>query len=155
MSFTPSAAEANLLSTLADFRFELRRFLHFSECAALAAGLQPQQHQLLLQVAGALETIPVSIAYAAARLGLKHNSVVELVNRSENEGLLARTTDSDDKRVVILRITRKGRQILDHLSGDHARELNELAPRLIRALADVRLHSHTASNTPALSAENR
>jgi DNA-binding MarR family transcriptional regulator len=145
MSFTPSATEANLLNTLADFRFELRRFLHFSECAALAAGLQPQQHQLLLQVAGAPETTPVSIAYAAARLGLKHNSVVELVNRSENEGLLARTTDSDDKRVVILRITRKGRQILDRLSGDHARELNELAPRLIQALEDVRHHSHAAS----------
>ena len=155
MSFTNSATEANLLSTLADFRFELRRFLHFSECAALAAGLQPQQHQLLLQVAGAPGSTPVSIAYAATRLGLKHNSVVELVNRSENEGLLARTTDSDDKRVVILRITRKGRQILDRLSGDHARELNELAPRLIQALEDVRLHSHTASSTPASIAEGQ
>jgi DNA-binding MarR family transcriptional regulator len=145
MSFTPSATEANLLSTLADFRFELRRFLHFSECAAFAAGLQPQQHQLLLQVAGAPDSTLVSIAYAAARLGLKHNSVVELVNRSENEGLLARTTDSDDKRVVILRITNKGRQVLDGLSGVHARELNELAPRLIQALEHVRLHSHGAS----------
>jgi DNA-binding MarR family transcriptional regulator len=151
MSFTPSATQANLLNTLADFRFELRRFLHFSECAALAAGLQPQQHQLLLQVAGAPESTPVSIAYAAARLGLKHNSVVELVNRSENEGLLARTTDSDDKRVVILRITRKGREILDRLSGDHARELNELAPRPIQALEDVRHHSHAASSTPSIS----
>lgn len=145
MSFALSATEAHLLSTLADFRFELRRFLHFSECAALAAGLQPQQHQLLLQIAGAPESTPVSIAYAAARLGLKHNSVVELVDRSENEGLLARTTDSEDRRVVILRITRKGRQVLDGLSGDHARELNELAPRLIQVLEHVRLHSHTAS----------
>ena len=43
-----------LLRTLADFRFELREFLYFSECAAVEAGLQPQQHQLLLQVAGRL-----------------------------------------------------------------------------------------------------
>ena len=49
-------APDSLLRTLAEFRFELRRFLHFSECAALEAGLQPQQHQLLLQVAGAPES---------------------------------------------------------------------------------------------------
>ena len=76
-----------LLRTLAEFRFELRRFLLFSECAALEAGLQPQQHQLLLQVAGAPENTVVTIAYAAERLGLKHNSTVELVDRSEREGL--------------------------------------------------------------------
>src|SRR5271165_4964163 len=102
-----------LLKTLADFRFELRRFLHFSECAALEAGLQPQQHQLLLQVAGAVMGTPVTIAYAAKRLGLKHNSAVELVDRSVREGLLARTVDEEDKRRAILRVTRKGRQLLN------------------------------------------
>ena len=76
-----------LLRTLAEFRYELRRFLHFSECAALDAGLQPQQHQLLLQVAGAPQDTAVTISYAAERLGLKHNSAVELVDRSEREGL--------------------------------------------------------------------
>ena len=64
----------HLLSTLADFRFELRRFLQFSEGAAIEAGLQPQQHQLLLQVAGAPGGTPVTIAYAATRLGLKHRT---------------------------------------------------------------------------------
>jgi len=72
----------SVLRSLADFRFELRSFLCFSEQAALRAGLQPQQHQLLLQVAGAPENATVTIAYAAARLGLKHNSAVELVDRS-------------------------------------------------------------------------
>jgi DNA-binding MarR family transcriptional regulator len=143
MSLEIVSPQANILRTLADFRFELRRFLHFSECAALAAGLQPQQHQLLLQVAGAPESTPVTIAYAAARLGLKHNSVVELVDRSEREGLLARTEDAVDKRRAILRVTRKGRRVLERLSGDHARELNELAPTLIEALEHVRLHAHT------------
>src|SRR5271165_1431242 len=90
-----------LLKTLADFRHELRRFLHFSECVALEAGLQPQQHQLLLQVAGAPGTQPVTIAYAAERLGLKHNSTVELVDRSERQGLLVRTEDRSDKRRAI------------------------------------------------------
>jgi DNA-binding MarR family transcriptional regulator len=126
-----------LLRTLAEFRFELRRFLLFSECAALEAGLQPQQHQLLLQVAGAPEHTVVTIAYAAERLGLKHNSTVELVDRSEREGLLERKADIADKRRAILRITRKGRSVLGRLAGDHAKELNELAPRLTRALKHI------------------
>jgi DNA-binding MarR family transcriptional regulator len=131
-----------LLRTLADFRFELRSFLHFSECAALEAGLQPQQHQLLLQVAGAPEATSVTIAYAAERLGLKHNSAVELVNRSEREGLLTRTADAGDKRRAILRLTRKGKQVMGRLAGDHARELNELAPRLAQALEHIGMHAH-------------
>ena len=130
-----------LLHTLADFRYELRRFLQFSESAAQEAGLQPQQHQLLLQVAGAAEGTPVTIAYAAQRLGLKHNSTVELVDRSEREDLIERTTDKEDKRRAILRLTRKGRQVLQRLSGEHARELNEMAPRLVRALRRVQMHS--------------
>ena len=130
-----------LLSTLADFRFELRRFLHFSESAALDAGLQPQQHQLLLQVAGATEATAVTIAYAAERLGLKHNSAVELVDRSEHEGLLERKTDPGDRRRAILQVTRKGKQLLGRLAGDHARELNELAPRLVKTLEKIRLHA--------------
>jgi DNA-binding MarR family transcriptional regulator len=129
-----------LLRNLADFRFALRQFLHFSECAALEAGLQPQQHQLLLQVAGAPDGTAVTIAYAAERLGLKHNSTVELVNRSEREGLLSRVEDTGDRRRVILRVTRKGNQVLGKLSNEHARELNELAPRLAEALKHVRLH---------------
>jgi DNA-binding MarR family transcriptional regulator len=138
-----------LLRTLADFRFELRRFLHFSECAALEAGLQPQQHQLLLQVAGAPGAMAVTIAYAAERLGLKHNSAVELVNRSEREGLLARTADAGDRRRAILQLTRKGKQVMARLAGDHARELNELAPRLAQALEHVGRHAHRAVDAGA------
>jgi len=131
-----------LLRTLADFRFELRRFLHFSESAALGAGLQPQQHQLLLQVAGAPEATAVTIVYAAERLGLKHNSTVELVDRSEREGLLARTADVTDRRKAILQVTRKGKRVLDRLVSDHAHELNELAPRLAKALEHIRRHGN-------------
>jgi DNA-binding MarR family transcriptional regulator len=138
---TEPEESSRLLHTLADFRFELRRFLQFSENAAQEAGLQPQQHQLLLQVAGATHETPVTIAYAASRLGLKHNSTVELVDRSEREDLIERTTDKEDKRRAILRLTRKGRQVLQRLSGEHARELNEMAPRLVRALRRVQMHS--------------
>jgi DNA-binding MarR family transcriptional regulator len=116
--------------------------LHFSEQAALDAGLQPKQHQLLLQVAGAPDATEVTIAYAAERLGIKHNSAVELVDRSEREGLLTRTQDPADGRRALLRVTRKGKQILARLSGEHAEELGELAPRLAKALDRIRVHAH-------------
>ncbi|HUN86407.1 MAG TPA: MarR family transcriptional regulator [Terracidiphilus sp.] len=135
------AQDSILLRSLAEFRHELRSFLHFSESAALKAGLQPQQHQLLLQVAGAPDETSVTIAYAAGRLGLRHNSTVELVDRSEREGLLSRVADNEDRRRAILRVTGKGRRILNRLSSDHARELNEMAPHLIEVLKQVRKHS--------------
>jgi DNA-binding MarR family transcriptional regulator len=138
-----------LLLTLADFRFELRRFLQFSESAAMEVGLQPRQHQLLLQVAGAPEGTALTIAYAAGRLGIKHNSAVELVDRSEREGLLIRLADAEDKRRAILRVTRKGKQVLRRLSGDHARELNQLAPRLIKALNMISIHAQTTTGAQA------
>jgi DNA-binding MarR family transcriptional regulator len=134
-----------LIHDLAELRFEMRRFMNFSEGAAIRAGLQPQQHQLLLQVAGAHDAAIVTIAYAAERLGLKHNSTVELVDRSVREGLLSRTVDAEDKRRAILHITRKGRAILARLAGDHAIELKELAPRLVLALQKISAHVQDSS----------
>lgn len=140
-SQTETRLPDSLIRTLADFRFELRRFLSFSEQAAIEAGLQPQQHQLLLQVAGAPEDTTVTIAYAAERLRLKHNSAVELVDRSVREDLLERMEDPDDRRRAILRVTRKGHRVLARLSGDHARELIEAAPRLVHTLKNLQRHA--------------
>ncbi len=138
-----------MLKTLAEFRYELRRFVHFSESVALEAGLQPQQHQLLLQIAGARDGAAITIAYAAERLGLKHNSTVELVDRSEREGLLARTADPNDRRRAILEMSDKGRTLLERLASDHAEELKERAPRLIEALEHVRSHAAMDAGTEA------
>lgn len=130
-----------LVQTLADFRYELRRFYQFSERAAHKDGVQPKQYQLLLQVAGAPPDAMVTIAYAAERMGLKHNSMVELVDRSEREGLLMRKDDINDRRRTLLKVTRKGQQVLSKLAGEHARELTELAPRLTRALENICRHA--------------
>ncbi len=138
-----------LIRTLAEFRFELRQFLHFSESAALEAGLHPQQHQLLLQVAGASPRTKVTIAYAAERLGLKHNSAVELVDRSEREGLLTRKQDADDRRRALLQLTRKGRRMLNTLAANHARELSEQAPRLARALRQISAYARRGESAEA------
>jgi DNA-binding MarR family transcriptional regulator len=68
---------------------------------------------------------------------LQHHSVVELVDRSVRERLLARGEDSEDARRVILTVTKKGRRVLDELSADHACELREMGPRLVRALDGI------------------
>lgn len=132
-----------LLRTLAEFRFEVRRFLQFSEEAAAEAGLPVQQHQLLLQVAGAPEGTPVTIAYLAERMGLRHHSTVELCDRCEDAGLLRRVSDTVDRRRVLLRLTARGERTLRGLAQAHARELHEMGPRLIAALQEIQsLQSH-------------
>jgi DNA-binding MarR family transcriptional regulator len=126
------------LQTLAEFRYALRQFLHFSEQAAAEVGLHPQQHQLLLQIAGIPDGVAPTISYAAERLGLRHHTVVELSKRCEEQGLIRRTQNTHDRRCVELQITSQGRQLLRSLSEDHAHELYELAPRLITALTQIR-----------------
>jgi DNA-binding MarR family transcriptional regulator len=125
------------MERLAEFRYRLRGFLHFSELAATAAGLQPQQHQLLLQIAGAPAGAVPTIAYAAERLGLRHNSVVELANRSEDEGLLERTSDEADARRVLLRVTPRGNRVLHKLAAHHRSELEIMGPALIEVLTAI------------------
>jgi DNA-binding MarR family transcriptional regulator len=132
------------LRTLAEFRHRLRLFLQFSENAAQKLGLQPQQHQLLLQIAGAPDGTATTVGYAAGRLGLRHNTAVELSNRSEEAGLIKRKPGTDDRRCVLLELTPRGRRLLDSLSIDHALELNEFAPQLIRTLTKLR----TVSDKP-------
>jgi DNA-binding MarR family transcriptional regulator len=129
---------ATRIESLAEFRYTLRKFLHFSEEAATQAGLTPQQHQLLLQIAGAPEGTTTTIGYVAERLALRHHSTVELSNRCVDAGLLIRRHDEHDGRVVILELTAAGSRVLHSLSEDHARELDELAPKLIQSLKSFR-----------------
>jgi DNA-binding MarR family transcriptional regulator len=143
----PSLSEGDAkLRMLAEFRYELRKFLVFSEMRATHAGLQPQQHQLLLQIAGAPPSAVVTISYVADRLGLKHHTAVELSKRCEENGLVRRIQDASDRRCVILEVTGAGRKLLDSLTEDHARELHELAPRMIQALTRIR---NAGANLPA------
>lgn len=131
-------SEPDRIQTLAAFRYELRKFLHFSEQRALDAGLHPQQHQLMLQIAGAPQGTLVTISYVAERLGLKHHTAVELSKRCEESGLLRRANDGEDRRRVVLDLTAFGRKTLAKLSEDHEHELYQLAPEMIRSLSRIR-----------------
>ncbi|MCB0978071.1 MAG: winged helix-turn-helix transcriptional regulator [Acidimicrobiales bacterium] len=108
---------------LASFRYGLRRFLHFSEEAARAAGLTPAQHQLLLAVRGHDGEGPPTIGEVAEHLQLKVHSTGELVGRTVANGLLERRGDPEDGRRVLLVLTDEGRSVLDRLSVLHRDEL--------------------------------
>lgn len=132
-----AAAALALLRELAELRYQLRRFLLFSEEAAGRRGLPAQQHQLLLQIAGAVEGVETTVSYVAERMGLRHHSVVELSKRCEEAGLIERKHDAADRRRVLLRVTAEGERVLRALSEDHARELHQMAPQMVRALTRI------------------
>jgi DNA-binding MarR family transcriptional regulator len=122
---------------LAEFRFQLRRFLHFSSIAVEEAGLRPQQYQLLQCVSGMPDELPPTIAHVAARMLLRHNSAVELVDRAIEQGLLKRVPDPADQRRILLRVTPQGERVLASLTAYHLEELEQAGPELIRALRRV------------------
>src|SRR5215216_2348390 len=94
------------------FRTVLRRFLRWSGEQAEAAGLTSQQHQLLLAIRGHNGTRGPTMGDVADSLLLRHHSAVELVDRAEQSGLVRRVSDADDRRVVRLRLTGRGRRLL-------------------------------------------
>ena len=125
---------------LAEFRRQIRKFLHFSEATAKQHGVEPQQHQLLLTVQGLPEGARPTIREIASRLFIQHHSAVELVNRLESAGAIARRPGREDKREVWLRLTPTGRSILRKLAMEHRIELERSGPELARALYSVLRH---------------
>jgi DNA-binding MarR family transcriptional regulator len=123
--------------SLAAFRYELRRFLRFSEEAAANAGLTAQQHQALLAIKGYPDRDFVSISELADRLQLRHHSTVGLVNRLEERGLVSRSASPQDKRRVEIRLTRHGETVIRQLSAAHLLELRHLVPEVRRLLESI------------------
>jgi len=122
---------------LEEFRFQIRRFLSFSEAAARDSGLEPQQHQALLALKGMPQDCVPTIGHLADRLLLKHHSAVGLVDRLQTLGLLTREPSPDDARQVLLRLTAKGERILHRLSLTHHKELEETGPKLVATLRAI------------------
>ena len=119
---------------LADFRYELHRYLGLSDRAARSAGLHPGQYRLLLMAKGLPEGIEPTIGNLAERLGLKHHSTVELVDRLEERGLIQRERSAAHRSVVFVRITPKGDAILQKLVQSRKKELQKAGPILVKAL---------------------
>jgi DNA-binding MarR family transcriptional regulator len=122
---------------LAEFRWQIRRFLHFSEKAARAAGLNPQHHQLLLALKGIPDDVQPTISEIAERLHIRHHSAVELTDRLTAGGLIRRRKDQQDRRRVLLQITARGEAMLRKLSLIHRAQLESVGRDLIAALQDL------------------
>ena len=122
---------------LAAFRYEMRKFLAFSEHAARAAGIEPQQHQLLLSVRGLPEGQKPTIGTIAERLCVQHHTAVALVDKLEGAGLLRRERSVEDRRQVLLRLTPRGAGLLRALSELHRAQLEQVGPHLVAALGAI------------------
>ena len=101
---------------LAEFRFRIRQFLHFAEEAARAHGMEPQQHQLLLAIKGLPEGARPTVTTISDRLCLRHHSTVELIDRLEKQGSVARQHGKEDRREVLLHLTPRGEEQLRRLT---------------------------------------
>jgi DNA-binding MarR family transcriptional regulator len=125
------------LKSLAEFRFQMRKFLNFSESASERCGIPAQQYQLMQVIAAIPEGHQASITYLAERMILRHNSTVELVDRAERAGLVRRESDPKDMRRSLVQLTIQGHEILERLVAEHLRELAPLCDHLIDALRDL------------------
>jgi DNA-binding MarR family transcriptional regulator len=122
---------------LAEFRYQIRRFLRFSEQVIKKTGLERGQYQLMLAIKGMPADVRPRIRELASRMEIRHNSAVELVNRLEARGFVHRTRAQDDRREVLLALTPKGEKVLAELALHHHDELRSAGPELVTALRRI------------------
>ena len=134
MASHDSNAALARLNDLAEFRFQLRMFLNFSETASEAMGVAAQQYQLMQVIASTPAGQQPSISYLAERMILRHNSTVELVDRAERAGLVRRENDDRDLRRSLIQLTPHGLNVLEPLVQQHLRELESRSEDIIGAL---------------------
>lgn len=111
---------------LAEFRYRLRKFLHFSELDAAEMGITPNQHQLLLSIAGFPGRNWVTPTEIAERLQVRHHGALGLIQRCERIDLVRRFDNLVDRRSVCIELTEKGREVLEQLTIRHQSELKRL-----------------------------
>ena len=124
--------------TLAELRYALRQFLRFSESAAQAAGVTPQQHQAMLAIKGFPGRDHITIGELAERLQILHHSAVGLANRLVTENYARRVPDQKDRRQVRLTLTIRGETVLEKLSATHREQLRRIGPQINHLLEFLR-----------------
>jgi DNA-binding MarR family transcriptional regulator len=131
---TPKPLNDAEYRALAEFRYQIRKYLRFMEERARKAGQNPQQYQLVLALKGLPREISPTIGALAERLQLNHNSMVELVDRCEKRGLLRRMRSDGDRRRVDLELTAEGDAFLRRLATAGREELRSIGPVLAQAI---------------------
>jgi DNA-binding MarR family transcriptional regulator len=124
-------------AALAEFRYRIRLFLTASEEAARGAGIEPEQYQLLLAVCGMPAGRAATIRALAERLQVRHNTVVERVDRMCALGLLKRSRSAEDHRAVNVALTARGVRVFEKLATQRLHEMRKSGPELVGALSKV------------------
>jgi DNA-binding MarR family transcriptional regulator len=122
---------------LSEFRYQIRRYLAFSDAAAGAEGLPSRQYQLLLSLKGLPEEVEPTIRNLAERLDVRHHSAVELVDRLEKRGFVKRERSQVHRSFVFVRITKEGEKVLKKLVASRKEDLRTAGPILVKALATL------------------
>jgi len=112
---------------LANFRYELRRFLRFSEDAARLEGLTPLQYQLLLQIAGYPGRTWAVVGELAERLQMAPHGLVALLSRCERAHLVERRRSTTDRRQVEVHLAPKGAAVVAKVAARNWPELQALS----------------------------
>ena len=131
---SPRRAAVVDYETLARFRYELRKFLAFSEIEANRSGLTAQQYQALMAIRGFSSREPVSIGDLASYMLIRHHTAVELVDRMIKLKIISRRSDPTDGRRVLLELTKEGERRLRRLYQIHVHELRAMGPTLTKML---------------------
>jgi DNA-binding MarR family transcriptional regulator len=135
----PRAMAKRDYEALADFRYQLRRFLRFSEEISQQHGVTPLQYQLLLQLKGYPGRAHATVGELAERLQSKHHGTVALVTRCEELGLVVRRPSQMDLRQVEVHLTAEGERCIAQLARLHRDELDSLpALHAVTAAIDER-----------------
>ena len=116
---------------LADFRYQIRKFVRFSEQLARQRGIKPLQYLLLLQVKGYPGRDWATVGELAERLQAQHHGVVALVSRCELQGFVERRRSTEDRRRIEIHLLKKGEKVLDELARLHRAELLSLQGRFV------------------------
>ena len=131
------AMDMQKLCDLAEFRYQMRRFISFSESVCDQAGVSAQQYQLLQVVATLPDGRAASISYIAERMVIRHNSAVELVDRAERAGLVRRVVDGSDHRRSLVEIAGRGNELLAELVPTHVSEIRTAGGELLESLQQL------------------
>jgi len=123
--------------TLADLRYHIRRFLRIREEAARAAGIEPQQYLVLLQIKGLAQRRPATIGALTERLQIRHHATVQLVDRLAQRGMVRRRRAEVDRRGVVVQLTARGEVTLRKLALHSVAELRTAGPALASILTRV------------------
>ncbi len=112
-----------------------------------AEDLSPAQYNVLRILRGAPEGLPCG--EIAGRMITRDPDMTRLLDRMEKRGLISRARESRDRRMVLARITREGRKIVQRLDEPvrkiHNKQLGHLGTERLRALRELLAAARSAA----------